>query len=131
MLTIYLDSAYGFSVEYYNWYKVVTNNQLNERYALVCCDQPLDNFTSQYHTAINTPVNNVGIENVRDILPYMEVGCLLKEISFNRVLTRHLLQAVGPFGFSQSYSRISKCDLSMLWQCDRHTWLEYSGSHVQ
>ncbi|CDH56041.1 hypothetical protein RO3G_16336 [Lichtheimia corymbifera JMRC:FSU:9682] len=66
------DSANGFSVEYYNWYKVVTNHQLNERYALVCCDQPLDNFT-QYNAAINTPVKNVGIENVRDILPYLEL----------------------------------------------------------
>ncbi|KAI9271946.1 hypothetical protein BDA99DRAFT_595260, partial [Phascolomyces articulosus] len=67
-----LDEANGFSVEYHNWYKVVTNHQLNEQYALVCCGQPTTNFT-KYHAAVNTPVTNVGVTTVRDLLPYMEL----------------------------------------------------------
>ena len=71
-LTCIIDAANGFSVEYHNWYKIVTNHELNEQYALVCCGQPTTNFT-QYHAAVNTPVTNVGVTTIRDLLPYMEV----------------------------------------------------------
>ncbi|KAI9314743.1 hypothetical protein BX666DRAFT_1963079 [Dichotomocladium elegans] len=67
------DSQNGFTVEYYNWYKVVTNNVLNEKYALVCCGQPTSNFTNGYHAAVNIPVTNVGIASARNILPYLEL----------------------------------------------------------
>ncbi|KAI7856720.1 hypothetical protein BDC45DRAFT_502143 [Circinella umbellata] len=66
------DKTNGFSVEYHNWYKIVTNHELNEQYALVCCGQPTTNFT-QYHAAVNTPVTNVGVTTIRDLLPYMEL----------------------------------------------------------
>ncbi|KAI9489599.1 hypothetical protein BDB00DRAFT_770406, partial [Zychaea mexicana] len=67
-----LDEANGFSVEYHNWYKIVTNHRVNEQYALVCCGQPTTNFT-QYQAAVNTPVTSVGVTTVRDVLPYMEL----------------------------------------------------------
>ncbi|KAI8138337.1 hypothetical protein BJV82DRAFT_631914 [Fennellomyces sp. T-0311] len=66
------DQANGFSVEYHNWYKVVTNHQVNQQYALVCCGQPTTGL-SGYHAVLNTPVTNVGVTNVRDVLPYMEL----------------------------------------------------------
>lgn len=70
-----IDSNNGFSVEYHETYKVLTNLITNEKYALVCCNNSLTNFTTGYHAALNTPLNTVGIATELDSLPFFEVSC--------------------------------------------------------
>lgn len=72
-----IDSSNGFSVEYFDTYKVVYNLIKNEKYALVCCNNSLANFTIGYHAAVNTPLNNVGVDNELDSLPFFEVTFFL------------------------------------------------------
>lgn len=67
-------NGYGFTVEYFDNYKVVENLITNQKYALVCCNQSLANFTSSgYHAVVNTPLTNVGIDTELDSLPFFEL----------------------------------------------------------
>ncbi|KAI7903022.1 uncharacterized protein BX663DRAFT_551878 [Cokeromyces recurvatus] len=73
-VTIDENHGYGFSVKYFDNYKVVENLITNEKYALVCCNQSLSNFTfSGYHAVVNTPLNYIGVENELEVLPFFEL----------------------------------------------------------
>ncbi|KAI8068182.1 uncharacterized protein B0P05DRAFT_580682 [Gilbertella persicaria] len=65
--------GYGFTVDYFDTYKVLTNLMTNQRYALVCCNQSLSNFTSGYHAAVNTPLTSVSVDQALDVLPFFEL----------------------------------------------------------
>ncbi|KAL0088703.1 hypothetical protein J3Q64DRAFT_1637659 [Phycomyces blakesleeanus] len=67
-----LETANMFSVEYHNWYKVVTNNVKNEKYALVCCGQSSASLTG-FDAVINIPVTSVGVDRENTVLSYMEL----------------------------------------------------------
>ncbi|KAI8391381.1 uncharacterized protein BYT42DRAFT_556682 [Radiomyces spectabilis] len=60
-----------FTVETRNCYKVLTNNILNERYALVSCNVTDD--LSGYQAVVQVPVKRVGVTNALDILPLFEL----------------------------------------------------------
>ncbi|KAI8973278.1 hypothetical protein BDF20DRAFT_914748 [Mycotypha africana] len=83
-VTIGIQQGYGFTVEYFDTYKVVQNLITNEKYALVCCNQSLANFTSaastSYTAIVNTPLNNVGIDNELDALPFFELLGLIDKV---------------------------------------------------
>ncbi|CAO3619013.1 unnamed protein product [Mucor fragilis] len=73
-VSIDASNGYGFTVEYFDNYKVVENLITNQKYALVCCNQSLANFTSSgYHAVVNTPLTNVGIDTELDSLPFFEL----------------------------------------------------------
>lgn len=70
-------SGYGFTVQYFDNYKVVENLITNEKYALVCCNQSLANFSSAgYHAVVNTPLTNVGVDTELNSLPFFELLAL-------------------------------------------------------
>lgn len=79
-----IDKSNGFTVEYFDTYKVLTNIITDERYALVCCNNSLANFTTGYHGAVNTPLNNVAVENELDALTFFEV-------KYNPTLCFHII----------------------------------------
>lgn len=73
-LSLDASSGYGFTVQYFDNYKVVENLITNQRYALVCCNQSLANFSSTgYHAVVNTPLNSVGVDNELESLSYFEL----------------------------------------------------------
>lgn len=55
----------GFNVEYYNWYKVVTDTKTGATYALVCCNMPFNQpgFTGVFHV----PVQYIAAMDVKSI----------------------------------------------------------------
>ncbi|KAI8359934.1 hypothetical protein EDC96DRAFT_429627, partial [Choanephora cucurbitarum] len=63
----------GFTVDYFDTYKVLTNSITNEKYALVCCNQSLSNFTSGYHAVVNTPLSTVSVDQALSTLPFFEL----------------------------------------------------------
>lgn len=69
---IILDSSNGFSVEYFNNYKIVNNLLNNERYKLVCCGLSVDNQTG-FNGVFNTPANNIAVDKALEALPFFEV----------------------------------------------------------
>ncbi|KAI8887517.1 hypothetical protein K501DRAFT_175424, partial [Backusella circina FSU 941] len=75
---IHIDQYTGFTVEYKNWYKVVTNLINNEKYALVCCNQTL-NDTSGYHAVVNTPLSSVSVTEL-SALPFFELLSLSDKV---------------------------------------------------
>ncbi|CEP19384.1 hypothetical protein [Parasitella parasitica] len=73
-ISIDASNGYGFTVQYFDNYKVVENMITNEKYALVCCNQSLANFSSAgYHAVVNTPLSNVGVDTELDSLPFFEL----------------------------------------------------------
>ncbi|KAI7893187.1 uncharacterized protein EV154DRAFT_417360, partial [Mucor mucedo] len=75
-----IDASNGFSIEYFDTYKVLHNLITNEKYALVCCNNSLANFTSGYHAVVNTPLNNVGVDNELNSLPFFELLTLSDKV---------------------------------------------------
>ncbi|EIE91241.1 hypothetical protein RO3G_15952 [Rhizopus delemar RA 99-880] len=69
---IILDSSNGFSVEYFNNYKIVNNLLNNERYKLVCCGLSVDNQTG-FNGVFNTPANNIAVDKALEALPFFEL----------------------------------------------------------
>ncbi|KAG2233888.1 hypothetical protein INT48_005229 [Thamnidium elegans] len=67
------DPSTGFSVEYFDTYKVLRNLITNQSYALVCCNSALDDFKTGYHAVVNTPLTNVGVETELESLPFFEL----------------------------------------------------------
>ncbi|KAG2199441.1 hypothetical protein INT47_011553 [Mucor saturninus] len=51
-----------------------------QKYALVCCNNSLANFTSGYHAVVNTPLNNVGVDNELNSLPFFELLTLSDKV---------------------------------------------------
>ncbi|KAI8096130.1 hypothetical protein BDF21DRAFT_329915, partial [Thamnidium elegans] len=68
-----IDPSTGFSVEYFDTYKVLRNLITNQSYALVCCNSALDDFKTGYHAVVNTPLTNVGVETELESLPFFEL----------------------------------------------------------
>ncbi|KAI8062120.1 hypothetical protein BC940DRAFT_130446 [Gongronella butleri] len=60
-----------FSVEYHNWYKVVTNHAVNQKYALVCCGQTLE--SDLYDAVVPVPVQSVGVDGALPVLPFLDL----------------------------------------------------------
>ncbi|KAI8380390.1 hypothetical protein BD560DRAFT_11803 [Blakeslea trispora] len=73
--------GYGFTVEYFDTFKVLTNSITNEKYALVCCGQALSNFTIGYHAVVNVPLTSVSIDQALTVLPFFELLGLTNKIS--------------------------------------------------
>ncbi|ORE03464.1 hypothetical protein BCV72DRAFT_251825 [Rhizopus microsporus var. microsporus] len=69
---IQLDSSNGFSVEYFNNYKIVHNLLNNEKYMLVCCGMTLDNNTG-YTGVFSTPIQNIAVDSALYTLPFFEL----------------------------------------------------------
>lgn len=70
----FVDPKNGFTVEYFDTYKVLTNLITNQKYALVCCNSTLDDYKTGYHAVVNTPLTNVGVDSQLDSLPFFEVS---------------------------------------------------------
>ncbi|KAF7722660.1 hypothetical protein EC973_002870 [Apophysomyces ossiformis] len=75
------DTSNRFSVEYRDYYKVLTNHITNEKYALVYCNKTLAD-TAGYHAVVNVPVQRVSVANALDILPFMELLGLQDKVTF-------------------------------------------------
>ncbi|ORX47230.1 hypothetical protein DM01DRAFT_1143192 [Hesseltinella vesiculosa] len=71
-----------FSVEYHDWYKVVTNHAINQKYALVCCGQSLD--SQEFDAIVNVPLQSAGIDGAVDILPFLDLLGLQESVKFIR-----------------------------------------------
>ncbi|CEG66001.1 hypothetical protein RMATCC62417_02662 [Rhizopus microsporus] len=69
---IHLDSSNGFSVEYFDNYKIVHNLLNNEKYMLVCCGMALDN-NAGYTGVFSTPIQNIAIDSALYTLPFFEL----------------------------------------------------------
>ncbi|GAA5798900.1 hypothetical protein HPULCUR_004307 [Helicostylum pulchrum] len=67
------DPSTGFSVKYFDTYKVLRNLITNQSYALVCCDSSLDDFKTGYDAVVNTPLTNVGVDTELESLPFFEL----------------------------------------------------------
>ncbi|KAI8997076.1 hypothetical protein BDB01DRAFT_769727 [Pilobolus umbonatus] len=76
---ITVDPSSGFTVEYFDTYKVVTNLITNEKYALVCCGLDLSAHTG-YHAVVNTPLKNVGIDTELQLLPFFELLAITDKV---------------------------------------------------
>jgi hypothetical protein len=73
----FLDLDRLFTVEYRNWYKVVTNHAVNQKYALVCCGQRPTGKAADlehYDAVVDIPVKTVGVDGAFNVLPFIDVS---------------------------------------------------------
>ncbi|SAL96115.1 hypothetical protein [Absidia glauca] len=74
-----------FTVEYRNWYKVVTNHAVNQKYALVCCGQRPTGKAADlehYDAVVDIPVKTVGVDGAFNVLPFIDLLHLQDTVDF-------------------------------------------------
>ena len=122
-----LDSSNGFSVEYFDNYKIVHNLLNNEKYMLVCCGMALDNNT-EYTGVFSTPIQNIAIDSALYTLPFFEVPWipfLIQEKAYHYMYTVTQSDQSRP-----SYCSSKQCYFPLLCQFDSYTSKFNKSRHI-
>ncbi|RUS23368.1 hypothetical protein BC937DRAFT_93312 [Endogone sp. FLAS-F59071] len=82
LISSFLDpeGSLGFTVEYYKWYKIVSDTKTGAMYALVCCNQPFSQ--PGFSGVFNVPVQNIVSMDVKSIafIELLESWQLIKAV---------------------------------------------------